>query len=176
MPQPAPPVPQIPAGYGPVPADFTLWVTDSFSFLSQMPVFRARRAAALTMAVNAYTVMAYDTVDEDPYGGWNSSSHVWTCPAGCAGWYEASLNQLCGSQGSGSGNQNVAVLVLNGSIWMTGPDDWAPSSAEGGASGSVQVPLLPGDTVQVWGFANGGGTTPTTAGQQPAIELTWVSS
>lgn len=176
MPQPVPPVPQIPAGYGPVQADFTLWVTTPMTYLAQPAVFRAHRAAAQAITSGAYNILAFDTVDEDPYGGWNSSTHLWTCPTGCAGWYEASLNGFTASQGSGSGNQNVVALALNGSIWSVGPNDWAPSSAPGGTSGSVQVPLVPGDTVQVWVFVQVSVSTPTTAGELPSIELAWVST
>jgi hypothetical protein len=176
MPQSAPAPPQIPAGWKPVPADFTAWVTNPFSFLSQPAVFRAHRAAAQAITGGSYNILNLDTVDEDPYGGWNSGTHAWTCPAGCAGWYDATLSGFTASQGAGTGNQNVAVIALNGALWEVGPDDWAPASAPGGGNGSVQVPLIPGDTVQMWVFATASVSTPVTAGQLPSIELAWVSS
>ncbi len=176
MPQPAPPVPQVPAGWGPVQADMDFWITNTFSFLAQMPVFRGHRAAAQSLTGGVYNIMQLDTVDEDPYRGWSSGSHLWTCPAGCAGWYSATLSGFTASQGSGTGNQNVAVIALNGALWSVGPDDWAPASNPGGDNGSVQVPLVPGDTVQMWVFANQSVSTPTTAGQLPAMELAWISS
>lgn len=173
--QTVPAVPQVPAGYAPVQADLTLWVTSPFTFLATMPVFRAERAAAQSLSGGSYNILAYDTVLEDPYSGWSSGSSEWTCPAGCAGWYDVTLSGFAGSQG-GTGDQNVAALVLNGTLWSVGPGDWAPSSGDGGASGAVQVPLLPGDTVQVWAYATASVSTPTTAGQLPAVELAWVSS
>ena len=176
MPQPVPGVPGVPAGWGPLPADFTTWVTDPFSFTSQMPVFRAHRAAAQSLSGGVYNVLQLDTVDEDPYSGWNAGSHLWTCPAGCAGWYEATLTGFTASQGSGTTNVNVAAIVLNGTLWSVGPGDWAPASAPGGDNGSAQVPLIDGDTVQVWVFASQNVSTPTTAGQLPAMELAWLSS
>ena len=175
MPQPVPAVPAVAAGWGPLPADFTTWVTNPFSYLAQPVVFRAHRAAAQSLTGGAYNILALDTVDEDPYGGWSSGTHAWTCPAGCSGWYEATLSGFLNSQG-GTSDQNVAVIALNGALWSVGPDDWAPSSGDSGANGSVQVPLLAGDTVQMWVFTTVSVSTPTTAGQLPAMELAWVSS
>jgi hypothetical protein len=176
MPQPVPAVPQVPAGWQPDPADFTTWVTNPFSYLAQPVVFRAHRAAAQALTGGVYNVLQLDTVDEDPYGGWNSGTHAWTCPAGCAGWYEATLSSLTASQGAGTSNQNVAALALNGSLWSVGGGDWAPASAAGGTTGAVQVPLVPGDYVQMWVFATQSVSTPATAGEYPSFELCWVSS
>lgn len=176
MPQPVPAVPGIPAGTFPVQADFTTWVTNPFSFLAQPVVFRAHRAAAQALTGGAYNVLQLDTVDEDPYGGWNASTHAWTCPAGCAGWYEAALTSLTASQGAGTSNQLVTGLALNGALWSVGSDDWAPASAAGGSNGTVQVPLLPGDAVQVWVFTTQSVSTTTTAGQLPSMELAWLST
>lgn len=182
MPQPAPPVPQVPAGWNPVQADFDLWVTDSFSFLSQAPVFRAQHAGGQSLTGGSFNLQHFDTVAEDPYGGWSAvatgsqPAWSWLCPAGCGGWYEASLSAQCASQGAGTTNQLVAAMALNGSLWQYGTNDWAPASAPSGSSGPVQVPMQPGDYVQMWVFVNASASTPTTAGQLPAMELAWVSS
>lgn len=182
MPQPVPPVPQVPAGWGPVQADFDLWVTNSFSFLSQPACFRAQHQAAQALTGSAFSVQHLDTVLEDPYGGWSATATgsqpawSWLCPAGCGGWYEASLTAQAASQGAGTTNQLLAAIALNGALWQYGADDWAPASAPGGSCGSVQVPLIPGDYVQMWVFATAAVSTPTTAGEFPSMELTWVSS
>lgn len=182
MPQPSPPVPQVPAGWKPVQADFDLWVTNSFSFLSQPANFRAQRAAAQALSASAFSILQFDTVLEDPYSGWSAVSTgsqpawSWLCPAGCAGWYEASLSAQAASQGAGTANQLVAALALNGSLWQYASDDWAPASAPAGSSGVAQVPMVPGDYLQVWTFVTAAVSTPTTAGELPSIELCWVSS
>ena len=181
MPQPAPAVPGIPAGWAPLPADFTTWVTDPFSYLAQ-PVFaRVHLATARSLTGGLYNLMPYDTVDEDPYGGWSAvatgsqPAWSWLCPAGGAGWYEATISSFTVSQG-GTADQLVSTLWLNGSLWQYASDDWAPSSADGGSNGAAQVPLLPGDYVQVFTFASVNVNTPATAGQLPALELAWLSS
>jgi hypothetical protein len=182
MPQPAPPVPQVPAGWHPVQADFDLWVTDSFSFLSQPANFRAQRAAAQSLSGGLFTLLQLDTVLEDPYSGWSATTtgsqpaYSWLCPTGCGGWYEASIGAFTASQGSGTTNQVLGALALNGSLWQYGSNDWAVASAPSGSSGDVMVPLLPGDYVQMWMFSTAAVNTPTTAGQLPSMELCWVSS
>lgn len=182
MPQPAPPVPQVPAGWKPVQADMDLWVTNSFSFLAKRPNFRVQRAAAQSLAGGSFTLIQPDTVIEDPYSGWSAvttgsqPAFSWLCPPSCGGWYEASMSGQAASQGSGTTNQVMAGLALNGSLWQYGSDDWAPASAPGGSSGALQVPLLPGDYVQMWMFATVAVSTPTTAGELPSFELCWVST
>jgi hypothetical protein len=158
-----------------------LWVTNSFSFLAQPAGFRGQRQAA--QSVSGWTLVQLDTVLEDPYGGWSATATAsqpawsWLCPAGCGGWYEATLSGFAASQGSGSAIQLATALYLNGSVWQYGSDDWAPASAPGGSSGSVQVPLLGGsDYVQLYVFTSAGVSTPAVAGEFPALELAWVSS
>ena len=181
MPQSVPAVPGIPAGWSPVVADFTTWVTSPFSFLAQRPVFRAHRAAAQSLTGGVYNLMQFDTVDEDPYGGWSAvttgsqPAYSWLCPAGGAGWYEATIDGFANPQGS-TNDQVVTTLWLNGSLWQVASGDWAPQSVDCGSNGASQVPLVPGDYVQAYVFVSVSVSTPTTAGQLPAMELSWVSS
>lgn len=182
MPQPAPAVPQVPAGWSPVQADFTAWVTNPFSFLSQPANFRAQQQAAQALTGGAFSLLHLDTVLEDPYSGWSAvatgsqPAWSWLCPAGCGGWYEAAVSAQTASQGAGTTNQLVSALALNGTLWQYGSDDWAPASAAAGSSGSAPVPMLPGDYVQMWVFSTASVSTPAAAGQYPALELTWISS
>jgi hypothetical protein len=179
MPQPVPAVPQIPAGYGPLPADLALWVTDPFTYLATPATFRGQLQGSEGLA--GWTLAALDTVLEDPYGGWSATAtgsqpaHSWLCPAGCAGWFDATLSGFTGNQGSSSA-QTATSLYLNGSLWQYGSDDWAVNGTDSGTSGAVQVPLLPGDYVQLYVYSTVSVNTPGTAGQYPSIELSWVSS
>lgn len=181
MPLPVPAVPHVPAGWSPVQADFGLWVTDSFSFLAQTPCLRVQLAGGQSLTGAAFNTIHYDTVLEDPYGGWSAvatgsqPAFSWLCPAGCGGWYEVSMTGFTGNQGS-TAAQAATALTLNGSLWQIGSDDWAVSGGNTGTSGAVQVPLLPGDYVQGTVFPTASVAVPTTAGQVPAMELTWVSS
>jgi hypothetical protein len=180
MPQPAPPVPQIPAGWYPVQADLTTWVTNPFTFLAQPACFRGQLQAA--KALSGFTLMQLDTILEDPYSGWSATATAsqpawsWLCPAGCSGWYDVSLSGFTANQGSGS-NQATAAIYLNGTLWQYGSDDWAVTGADTGTSGAVQVPLRGGfDYVQLYVFSGAAVSTPAVAGQYPAMELAWASS
>lgn len=182
MPQPAPPVPQIPAGWYPVQPDFDLWVTNSFSFLSQPANFRAQLTAGQALTGGAFNVVHFDSVLEDPYSGWSptatgsQAAWSWKCPPGCGGWYEVTLAGFAASQGAGTTNQVATALILNGSLWQYASDDWAVASAVSGSSGAVPVPLLPGDYVQAAILPSASVSAPATAGELASMELTWVSS
>jgi hypothetical protein len=179
---PVPAVPAIPAGWHPVQADFNAWVNNSYPFFTQQPVFRATRTAAQSLTVTTYNLIQLDTVAEDPYSGWSSvatgsqPAYSWLCPDGYAGWYEATLTATTGSQGSGTGIITIPTLYLNGVLWEQAGADWAPASAVSGSCGSAQVPLNAGDYVQFYCWPSANVSTPTTAGQLPAMELAWVSS
>lgn len=181
MPQPVPAVPGIPAGTFPVVNDFTTWVTSPFAFCSTGTVFRGHRAAAQSMSGGFYNLMSLDTIDEDPFGGWSAVStgsqpaFSWLCPVACPGYYEADLSGFTNSQG-GTGDVTVTSLWLNGSLWSVASGDWAPSSVDSGSNGTVQVPLVGGDYVQMLVFTTVSVSTPTTAGQLPSMELSWLSS
>ena len=179
---PNPAVPSPPAGWKPVQADFTLWVTSTVSYLAQPANFRAQLQAAQALTGGAFQVLHYDAILEDPYAGWSAAgssdqaAHSWLCPPGHGGWYEVTLSGFAASQGAGTVNQVACGLVLNGALWQYASDDWAPAGALGGSSGSLQVPLLPGDYVQAAVFVTVSVSTPAAAGEYPAIELNWVSS
>jgi hypothetical protein len=164
-----------------VVADFTTWVTNPFSFLAQPPVFRAELHAAQALPGNAYQLLHYDTVLEDPYGGWSATATPnqpiwsWLCPAGCAGWYEVTTSGFTQNQGTTTG-EIAMVLFLNGAIWQYASDDWPVSGSDSGTSGSLEVPLVPGDYVQMLLWSTTAVSTPGTAGQFPSVELAWVSS
>lgn len=181
MPQPVPAVPGIPAGWSPVQADFDFWVTGPFSYLAQPAVLRVHRAAAQSLTGGVHNLLQYDTVDEDPYGGWSAvttgsqPAYSWLCPAGVSGQFEATVTAFTGNQGA-STDVVVTILYLNGAQWSVASGDWAVNGGDSGSSGTVQVPLLPGDYVQVYVFASASVSTPTTAGQLSALELAWVSS
>lgn len=181
IPQGAPPVPQIPAGWRPNQADFDLWVTRPLSFLAQPACFRAQLTTAESLSGGFLNLAQFNSVLEDPYGGWSATltsqqaAWSWMCPAGCGGWYEATVSAFTTSQG-GTAATIAPALFLNGTLWQYGSDAWAPSSGDAGSSGTVQVPLSPGDWVQVFLFSTATVTAPAVASQYPSVELTWVSS
>lgn len=180
MTQPVPPVPAIPAGYGPLPADFTTWVTDPFTFLATAPVFRAQRQAAL--AISGQTIVPLDTILEDPYGGWSATStgsqaaNSWLCPAGCSGWYDVTMTAFTNNPGTAT-DQVQANLYLNGTQIASASAGWGVNGHATGSSGSFPLPLLGGvDYLQMVIFSQVAVNTPTTTGQFPTMEIAWLTT
>lgn len=181
IPQPAPAIPQVPAGWRPSQADMDLWVTRPLSFLAQRANLRVQLTGGQSFTGGALNTIHFDTVLEDPYGGWSATvtgsqlAFSWLCPPGCAGWYEVTLRAFTGNQASTTA-QVIPALALNGTLWQYGGGAWAVSGGDTGAAGAVQVPLSPGDYVQALILPSVSTTAPTTAGQLASMELTWVSS
>jgi len=176
-----PAVPQIPAGWYPDQADFDYWVTTPFSFLATPPVFRAQMQAAGT-AASGWRAIPFDTILEDPYGGWSATAtssqaaYSWLCPAGCSGWYDVSVGGLSANQG-GASDLIGAAVYLDGSLWQEAALVWADDGNTGGASGSIPVPLTGGsDYVQVYLYTTASVAYPATAGRYPYAEIAWQSS
>lgn len=177
----APPVPQVPAGWAPLPADMATWVTTPFTFLSGTTLFRAELHAAQALGANAFTLAAYDTILEDAWGGWsstltaNQAADSWLCPAGCSGWFEVSITAT--SNTPGTGNLIGAAVYLNGTSYGEVAMNWADSTNTAGACGAMPVPMQGGsDYVQAYIWSGAAVNTPATAGRYPTMEITWISS
>lgn len=171
-----PPVPQIPAGYGPQQADLTLWVTTPFSYLASPTVFRAQLQGGQPLSAATLTLLQLDTILEDPWSGWSGSpTWAWTCPANCQGWYEVTLTLLTGNQGA-SNAQVQPDLYLNGARYAAPSAGWAVNGHGAGSCGSLMVPLQAGDQLQMYGFATDATSTPSTSGQYTSMEIAWFST
>ena len=176
---PAPAPPQIPAGYGPFPADFTSWVTTPFSFLASTTLFRGQLQGS--EALSGWTLAKLDTVAEDPYGGWSATAtgsqpaYSWLAPAGCSGWCEITLDGLTNAQ---SGTAEVwTALYVDGAAYQVASGTLGSTTTASGSSGTIAVPLLGGsDYVQMYIYSSGAVSTPATAGRYPSMEIAWISS
>jgi hypothetical protein len=175
---PAPAPPQIPAGYAPFPADFTSWVTTPFSFLASTTLFRGQLQGV--EALSGWTLAKLDTVLEDPYGGWSATGSgsqgawTWQCPAGCGGWYEITLTGMSNAQ---SGTAEVwTALYVDGSPYQVASGSLGSVTTASGSSGTLALPLLPGDYVGMYIYSSGAVNTPATAGRYPGMEIAWISS
>jgi hypothetical protein len=140
----APPPPQIPAGWQPLPADMDYWIGTPLEYLVTRPAFRAQMEAPVSLAPGGFTVIPLDTILEDPYGGWSASGISWTCPNGCAGWYDVTLTAATASMGA-------FPSELGAGVWVDG-SQYAQLSLTPGVNGnsasssaSLLVPLNPGD-------------------------------
>jgi hypothetical protein len=180
MPVTDPVIPVFPAGYGPLVADFTTWITNPFTFLATKVMFRAALEGGQTLA-SGENLIAYDTILEDPYGGWSATTtgsqpaNSWLCPAGCNGWFEVTLTAFTANPGN-STTDLEAVLYLDGTIWQETSGDWAVNGHAAGSCGSVPVPLLGGtDYIQGYIATTTASSVPATNGQYATIEVCWIS-
>lgn len=149
MTHPAPPaVPVFPAGYGPVPADFNGWVQSSLTFLTNRITFRADQGAVQNIASGGAVILRYDTVIEDPYGGWDAANFRWLAPF--TGWYEITVFGSIQQQQvdlwayiyvTGGAQQFIPVQHTSASgfpggvsagalVWLTGTEDYVQGALE----------------------------------------------
>jgi hypothetical protein len=170
-----PTIPVFRPGYGPIVADFNSWIQAPFTFLTTKVMFRAEHHSATAMSAGVATVVPYDTVLEDPFGGWNSSTHAWTCPTGCSGWYEISGTSFIASTPNVTSIHEF-VVFQSGTEYAETSADWSVNGHASGSCGSVQVPLLGGiDTIQGAILSITGVNTSATAGQYSTLEIAWIS-
>ena len=161
-------IPVFPAGYGPLPSDFDTWVQASFGFLTAQVVFRAEMRT--TQTLNGFTPILYDTILEDPYSGWNASSHVWTAPF--SGWYEVTLNHSIAT----ATVITEAVPEISGTTYEMS-EVTCTSSTEGGTGASLLASMVGGiDYVQgvAWTSASVS-IDVSSAGRYPWLECTFLS-
>jgi hypothetical protein len=177
-----PPVPQVPAGWGPVQADMTLWVTTPFSFLASPAVFRGELHAATGWTASTATLAPLDAIDEDPWAGWSATAtgsqaaHSWLCPAGCSGYYEVTLTASTSSPGTTT-DQLQGIVYVDGAAYAVAAQGWGVNGHESGVTGSAIVPLLGGvDYVQLYVYSTAATSAPATAGQYPTMEIAWLCS
>lgn len=180
--------PVIPAGLAvhgdKLTRDLNTLITNPVSFLATGIFARLRQASgAQTLTASATSVLAFDTVDEDPYSGWSAAGTAtqaadsWQPPAGCSGWYLVHVSASLGTVPADSVLR--PVVVVTGVPQFAVEDPKAPS-APMIASGSAFVYLLGGsDYVQgAVFFASGSGNEPTSiaAGYQSVMDLSWESN
>lgn len=168
LPLPVPPV--FPAGYAPVVADFTNWVTDSLGFCTAGVMFRAEQQTAQSFSANTQTIVTFDTVFEDPYGGWSSGTHAWTAPV--SGWYEVTSTLIIAA----SAGTLATQVFLSGTEQFTASAANVPAGNAGGAAAAWWVPMIAGtDFVQVRLLMTSAGATNATEGLRSTLEISFVS-
>src|ERR1035437_2243937 len=94
-----PVAPSFIAGSGPTATTFNGQVQAPFTFLTSKVMFRAQRNAAQSLTSGVNNLIAFDTILEDPYGGWNSGTSTRTRPAGGARWGELRCNSRVEKRG-----------------------------------------------------------------------------
>jgi len=167
-------VPVFPAGYAPVPADFDNWIQEPFEWLTSKPVFRAEYHGTLSLPATTRTTIPYDTIGDDPYSGWNATSHYWTPPPQGSGWYEISTTAFATNPGSAT-QQLVAAVYLNGALYFQSTC-WGATGHACGTTMAVIAYLTAGTQVQGNIYSQVTTSTTATAGQYPTMEIVWLST
>jgi hypothetical protein len=177
----APAVPLFLAGYGPQQGDMQALWADPARFYQNRVVFRALQTQALTFlpASGAEEFIHFDTILEDPYGGWNVINPTWFPPF--PGWYQVTVTVWM----TGPTVTNIALYVYVDSAPAGNPTEGLGITvtnlpAAGGAGEAVwAVYLGPGDSVAAVAAVTGttgGLNTSLVAGQQSSMEILWLSS
>lgn len=178
---PAPAIPFFPAGFAPAQSDLNAWFHDPFAFLETRAVFRARQTVTpqALPSSGVATTLQFDTIDEDPLGGWVPAAFAWGPPSGFSGWYQVTVTLFTAALAAGNvirpGITAPGAPSTNGAL-ATG----YPGAAVAGVEGSYWVYLIGGqDTVQANGTllnASSNVNTDITFGQQSSMEICWLSS
>jgi hypothetical protein len=147
-------------------------VTDSVTFLANVPIFVAYQSGAQSIANNTLAALSLDATVIDSYGGHSNTVNNSRYTPTVAGYY-----LVIGSYGqaaNGAGNRFV-LIYKNGTRVNLGQ---AGGAAAGAANtGSIQSAALvqcngSTDYIEVWAFQSSGGalnTDPTMTGMQ----VTW---
>ncbi len=171
MTYPPPLTPVFPAGYGDTPAGMDALIQAPLGFCATGIVFRAHQTISQTFTTAAtWYALSFDTVDEDPWSGWNAGTNQWTPPASGTGWYEVTFSW---SYASSLGFANSSIVV-SGTRYVTGQN--ASYSASGG---SYIVPLTGAtDYVEADVRLSVAGRTSvvSSAGFQSAISIAFIST
>lgn len=167
MPLPPPPVPVF-AG-DPTPAIMDTWIQDSLGFQTTSILFRAERHASQALTASAYNIIAFDTILEDPYSGWNGTSHQWVAPytGWYAGWFTSTITAAV---------MAIAPTIATTAGQLRGAEQVCSATFPGMASASFIVPLVGGTGwIQGQTYTSATGTTNTVNGRYTTIEIAFVS-
>jgi len=173
-----PSVPDFIAGYAPQQPDFQSYWTGPSTFFADRIIARVSQQSSTTSIPDSgtATTILFDTVLEDPYSGWDASTHSWVAPAGYSGWYMATLRVAVTGASA-----NTALSLQFSTSYQTYPNlVYQAIPGEGVASVSQYVYLIGGQD-GIAGLAaihNSGSalSTVTTTGLYPAMEVVWIMS
>lgn len=157
--------------YTPTATDFNLYIRDAFNFLASPPVLRVEQTSAQSINGNG-TVIAYQSVLEDNYSGWNSGTYTYVAPV--SGWY--AITALVGTNLPGGSSGTLALGyelngVAYGPIWFT---NWSSNGSPWTFSLYEETYLHGGDSVYV-SLATTSGSYSTDLTYPSTLEIVWLS-
>jgi hypothetical protein len=165
----APPtIPAFPAGYGPLPADMDGWIQSTLGFCTNLVVFRAERHAAEACTAGFNTI-EFDTVLEDPFSGWSTSTYSWLAPY--TGWYEITVTAIVSTSSIDVGPSVLVDGTYRYQTAMVGTPAFP-----GGASAHYTVALTgSNDYVQGSTYTSATASLSATAGLYSSMEIVYIS-
>lgn len=172
-----PAVPVFPPGYQPQNADFTLWWFDTAAFLETKMAFRGDQENAATTIpdTGAVTTIGLDTAIEDPYGGFNATTHLWTPPAGYSGWFDVCYTLRTAAQAA----NGMLQIVMAGTYSYAIDQALGSTSTGAGISAQFRCYLVGGqDSIGLAAQlknATANLNTSITAGLRSTMEIMWTS-
>jgi hypothetical protein len=161
-------IPAFPAGYGPLPADMDNWVQSTLGFCTNLVAFRAERHA--TQALSAgYNTIEFDTILEDPWGGWYPAGYWWLAPF--TGWYEITVTGVVSTS-----SIDIAPSVLTDGTYRYQTAMVATPAFPGGTSAHYTLALTGGnDYVQANAWVSATSSLSSTAGLYSSMEILYIS-
>lgn len=175
LPAASPSLPSYNAGTGWQQGDMNTVFTSPLGFFQQRTIFRATQTTTTTSFATgtpgAASTIAFDTVLEDPYQGWNTGTFAWLAPL--TGWYQVTSTI---SVGNAAANTTLTMEIISPA--QTGGNAGLIMSTTGGAiQGTSYVFLIAGqDSVSVEAFQVGGSNLSTVNSPPSSVEITWVSA
>lgn len=174
---PAPNPPNISAAVGTKPqaADFYGWWYLNSLFFQQKVVFRGRQlttTSSIAADGNPHNI-GIDTVDEDPWSGWNAGTVSWSPKID--GWYQITVCAFMAALSAGV----MLVPEVGGSFSQRLRVLASATAHTAGAEGQYLAYLRTTSTVKAQAaLLNAGAaiSTSNTAGQNSSLEIVWLGS
>lgn len=172
----SPSLPAFVAGSGLQQGDMSTLVSAPLTFIQERVMFRAAQTFTTTTLPSgsrgALTTIAYDTVYEDPYQGWDPVRFRWTAPI--TGWYHCTAQAASGGGGATTDTFFVTIGEFSGGSQATAG---LPTNVGNANNCASRYLLMIGgvDFVFVQASISSAGSTTTSSVLPSTFEITWVA-
>jgi hypothetical protein len=152
--------------------NFNQQIYDSVSFLSYVPFFRASQSTSQSVATGTTTGITNLTSTLDNYGAFNLGTNKWDC--------QVSGTYLVGYQVGFANSSGAAyAAALNTDISSVSTTYWSGAVASNSSTiigGMKTMRFSAGDTVQLAGWQDSGGSLSTQTSGNTRFFTLWMSS
>lgn len=155
-------------------------IVTNINFLLNRPLFLGAQSTGQSIPNNATTALSLDTNVYDSHSGHSTTTNNsrYTCPAGCAGWYDLDAEVTFPVNASG---RRIIVFRVNGVVASAGPQAEQPPTSAGTVltlCHEYSVFLNAGDYVECYLLQTSGGALvlPGGTSQNAFMRVEWVRS